>query len=38
MADELRQDLGITSPRNRIDIFLDGAAEPILSANSPLEL
>ena len=36
MADELRQDLGITGPRNRIDIFLDDAAEPILSTTSPL--
>ena len=36
MADEVRQDLGITSPRNRIDIFLDGAAEPILSTTPPL--
>ena len=38
MADESQQDLGITSPRNRIDIFLDGSAEPILRYNSPLEL
>ena len=36
MPDEVRQDLGITSPRNRIDIFLDGAAEPILSTTAPL--
>jgi mono/diheme cytochrome c family protein len=36
MADESRQDLGITSPRNRIDIFLDGSAEPILRSTPPL--
>ena len=36
MADEVRQDLGITNPRNRIDIFLDGAADPILSTTPPL--
>ena len=36
MADELRRDLGITRPRNRIDIFLDDAAEPILSPTPPL--
>ena len=36
MADELRRDLGITRPRNRIDIFLDDAAEPILSTTPPL--
>jgi mono/diheme cytochrome c family protein len=36
MPDEVRQALGITSPRNRIDIFLDGAAEPILSTTPPL--
>ena len=35
MADESQQDLGITSPRNRIDIFLDGSAEPILSPIPP---
>jgi mono/diheme cytochrome c family protein len=36
MGDELRQELGITGPRNRIDIFLDDAAEPILSTTPPL--
>jgi mono/diheme cytochrome c family protein len=36
MGDELRPELGITGPRNRIDIFLDDAAEPILSATAPL--
>ena len=36
MADESQQDLSITSPRNRIDIFLDGSAEPILSTTPPL--
>lgn len=36
MTDEVRQDPGITGPRNRIDIFLDGAAEPILSTTPPL--
>jgi mono/diheme cytochrome c family protein len=36
MSDELRQDLGATPPRNRIDIFLDGTAEPILSTTPPL--
>jgi mono/diheme cytochrome c family protein len=36
MTDELRQDLGVTGPRNRIDIFLDDAAEPILSTTPPL--
>lgn len=36
MTDEVRQDPGITGPRNRIDIFLDGAAKPILSTTPPL--
>jgi mono/diheme cytochrome c family protein len=36
MTDELRRDLGITGPRNRIDIFLDDAAEPLLSTTPPL--
>ena len=35
MTDELRHDLAITRPRNRIDIFLDDAAEPILSTRPP---
>lgn len=36
MADEARQGPGTTSPRNRIDIFLDGSAEPLLSSTPPL--
>ena len=38
MTDKQPQDPGITGPRNRIDIFLDDATEPILSHHSPLEL
>ena len=36
MTEEQQHDIAVGSPRDRIDIFLDGAAEPLLSTTPPL--
>jgi mono/diheme cytochrome c family protein len=36
MTEEQQPDIETTTPRNRIDIFLDGGAEPLLSTTPPL--
>jgi mono/diheme cytochrome c family protein len=36
MTDEQPHETGATAPRGRIDIFVDGAAEPLLSTTPPL--
>ena len=36
MTDEQRHESADPTPRNRVDIFLDGAARPLLSTTPPL--
>ena len=36
MTEEQQHDIDVGRPRDRIDIFLDGAAEPLLSTTPPL--
>src|SRR6188472_58111 len=36
MTEEQQQEIDVARPRDRIDIFLDGAAEPLLSTTPPL--
>ena len=36
MTEEQQHDIDVAGPRDRIDIFLDGAAEPLLSTTPPL--
>ena len=36
MTEEQQHDIDVARPRDRIDIFLDGAAEPLLSTTPPL--
>ena len=36
MTEEQQHDIDLARPRDRIDIFLDGAAEPLLSMTPPL--
>ncbi len=36
MTEEQQHDIDVGKPRDRIDIFLDGAAEPLLSTTPPL--
>ena len=35
MTEEQPHDIDVATPRDRIDIFLDGAAEPLLSTTPP---